>query len=87
MKIEKAFKILCQEITKDITLAYPSDNLPFYLATDASDIVLGAWLGQKTESGHIQPIAFASRKLSRSEERTSCYRLGTSEISKQSYWP
>lgn len=71
MEIDKAFEMLCQEITRDVTLAYPSDNLPYLLGTDASDFGLGAWLGQRHENDTIQPISFASGKLSSSEKNYS----------------
>ena len=45
----------------------PDFNQTFYLTTDASNIAIGAILEQEIE-GHLHPIAYASRKLSKSEQ-------------------
>ena len=45
----------------------PDFNQTFYLTTDLSNIAIGAILEQEIE-GYLHPIAYASRKLSKSEQ-------------------
>ena len=40
---------------------------PIYLITDASDIGVGAWLGQGPDLNSLKPARFYSRKLNPSQ--------------------
>lgn len=51
-------------------LAYPDHSKPYILTTDASDFAIGAVLSQG-EIGKDRPIHFASRSLTRAEEKHS----------------
>ena len=57
-------------ISSSQVLIYPDFQKPFILTTDASKFVIGAVLSQG-QIGKDKPIAFASRTLSKSEERYS----------------
>ena len=49
-------------------LAYPNEDGPFYLDTDASGMGLGAVLSQ-VQDGDKHVIAYYSRALSRTEQQ------------------
>ena len=51
-------------------LQLPNFDHQFIVATDASDVAVGAILQQDTGMG-LQPIAYASRKLQQDEVRYS----------------
>lgn len=53
------------------TLTHYNESLPLILATDASDVGLGAALFHKFQDGSEKPIAFASRRLDRAESKYS----------------
>lgn len=57
-------------LTSSDVLIYPDYNKPFLLTTDASDYAIGAVLSQG-EIGRDKPIHFASRTLSKTEEKYS----------------
>ena len=61
--MDKAFEALRQFLTHSPLCVLPDGSLPFVLRTDASDAGLGAVLLQDQGSG-LQPIAYASKKLS-----------------------
>ena len=63
---DNAFKAVKSVIAKDVLLRYPDLNSPFVIETDASDYQLGAVIKQ-----HGQPIAFYSRKLTKSQQKYS----------------
>ena len=50
---------------------------PFKLATDASDLAVGAVLLQEDESGIEHPVAYFSKKLSKSQRNYSTIEKGT----------
>ena len=58
----QAFETLKKELTKAPIMVAPDWNLPFELMCDASDMAIGAVLGQKKDK-HFQPIYYASRTL------------------------
>ena len=64
---QEAFDKLKERLTTAPVLTFPNFDKPFYLATDASGIGLGAVLMQKTSEGKLKPIAYASRKLAKAE--------------------
>lgn len=57
-------------LTSSDILIYPDYSKPFILTTDASDYAIGAVLSQG-EVGKDKPIHFASRTLSKTEEKYS----------------
>ncbi len=63
----KAFETLKQSLTSSPILIVPDTALPFTVTTDASKIAAGAILQQDLGKG-LQPIAFLSHKLNRSEQ-------------------
>lgn len=68
---EKSFQAVKQAIMSDSTLAHFDPKLPLILATDASPCGLGAVISHRLPSGIERPISFASRSLTKSEERYS----------------
>ncbi|XP_072166477.1 uncharacterized protein [Diadema setosum] len=65
---EQAFNTLKSRLTSSPILHLPDHESPFILATDASDVGIGAVLMQRVE-GEKFPIAYISRKLSDTERR------------------
>lgn len=68
---EHSYQKIKDIIVQDITLAHFKDNLPLVLATDASPVGLGAVISHRYPDGTERPIAFASRALTKTEERYS----------------
>ena len=64
---EQAFQALKDAIVNDITLAYPNFSKIFVVQTDAAQFGIGACLMQQQDDDSLQPIAFASRTLSKRE--------------------
>ena len=67
---QQCFEKLKKILTSSDILIYPDYTKPFVLTTDASDYAIGAVLSQG-EIGKDKPIHFASRTLSRTEEKYS----------------
>lgn len=67
---QDAFDTLKKALTKAPILAYPDFNLPFLLATDASNDAIGMVLGQK-QNGREVVISYAGRKLNPAERNYS----------------
>lgn len=67
---EAAFTKIKQQIASDTVLVKYDPKLPLILATDASPIGISAVLSHKID-GEERPIMFASRSLSKSEQRYS----------------
>lgn len=59
----EAFDTLVKAVANCPTLSDPDPDLPFHLATDASQYGLGAALYQETPEGERRYIAFASKSL------------------------
>jgi hypothetical protein len=72
---EKAFVTIKQAMSTTPVLKHVDYNLPFIVETDASDFALGAVLLQPDVLGsvHLQPVAYASRKLVAAERNYSVY--------------
>ena len=64
---QEAFDKLKMKLTTAPVLTFPNFDKPFYLATDASGIGIGAVLMQKADDGKLKPIAYASRRLAKAE--------------------
>ena len=71
---DKAFNTLKSCLISPPVLGYPDFNKSFELHTDASSSGLGAVLYQEQE-GKNRVIAYASRSLTKSEQRYPAYRL------------
>nr|XP_055033931.1 uncharacterized protein LOC129422186 [Misgurnus anguillicaudatus] len=69
-----AFKKIIHCLTHAPVLAFADPTLPYVLHVDASLSGLGAVLNQEHPEG-LRPVAFASRKLSSSEERYPIHQL------------
>lgn len=67
---KRCFEKLKNILSSDDILIYPDYKQPFILTTDASEFAIGAVLSQG-EVGKDRPIHFASRTLSRTEEKYS----------------
>ena len=67
---QKAFDELKKLMTTSPLLAYFDQSLPVILHVDASDQALGVILAQRHPEG-IKPVAYASRKLSKTEQKLS----------------
>lgn len=67
---KRCFEKLKNILSSEDILIYPDYKQPFILTTDASDFAIGAVLSQG-EVGKDRPIHFASRTLSRTEEKYS----------------
>ena len=68
---QRAFDYLKNQLCTQAKLNLPDFNQPFRLACDASNVALGAVLSQLDENGREQPVAFASRVLSKAERNWS----------------
>lgn len=66
---EDAFIKLKEAICGAPACYAPNFKLPFIVYTDASSYAVGACLAQRDESGEEHPIAFASKKLSKAQEK------------------
>ena len=73
---QEAFERLKSMLTSPPVLSYPDFSEPFQLHTDASGEGLGAVLEQ-TSDGVGHPVAFASRTLSKPEQRYGITELET----------
>ena len=72
---EQSFLELKELCSNTPVLAYPDYTKNFKLYTDASENGLGAVLTQLKEDGKEQPIAYASRTLSKSERNYDVHKL------------
>ena len=63
---EKAFQNLKNALTSDAILVFPDFTQKFVLATDASDIGIGACLSQEHD-GILKPIGYAGRAFNKAE--------------------
>lgn len=68
---DKAFQSLKTSLTSSDILMYPDFSKPFVLATDASDVSVGATLQQYDDKGNLKPIAYAGRALKPAEKNYS----------------
>jgi len=66
---EESFQRLKAAFNENVPLMMPDYTKPFIIDTDASDIAVGAVLGQIDNEGKERPVFFASRKLSPAEKK------------------
>uniref|UniRef100_A0A5S6Q2I3 RNA-directed DNA polymerase n=2 Tax=Trichuris muris TaxID=70415 RepID=A0A5S6Q2I3_TRIMR len=64
-----AFQKLRTALLSEPILRLPDFDASFILDTDASDTAIGAVLSQRDEHGREHPVAYASRTLTRAEQR------------------
>ena len=64
-----AFDQLKCSLSSETVLASLNFDRPFFLQTDASNVGVGAVLGQADDAGHDKPVAYFSRKLYPRETR------------------
>ena len=69
VECQHAFEVLRACLSSPPVLSYPDYSRRFVLDTDASDIGIGAVLSQEDATGSEVVIAYASRTLSRPEQR------------------
>ena len=67
---ESSFVSLRNSLSEDSFLIHPDNSSHFYVATDASDVGMGAVLLQKRD-GELRPIQFASKRFSPSQRKYS----------------
>ena len=60
---QKSFEIIKEKLSEPPVLVHPDYNKQFILSCDASNISLGAMLGQRDDHGIIHPISYFSKKL------------------------
>ena len=72
-----AFAAVKALFASDILLRHIDWNKVFYLTTDASQLGVGAWLGQKNEHGDILPVLCISKKLTDTQRRWPATKLET----------
>ena len=68
---DTAFEAVKKIFMDDLTLRHIDWDKKVYLTTDASLTGIGAWIGQKNESGQLLPVVCASKKLSATQQRWS----------------
>ena len=68
---EKAFRDIKTWLAHAPVMAYHRQGAPTRLTTDASPVGIGTILEQRQEDGSYRPIYYASRKLSKVEQRYS----------------
>ena len=73
---EESFKTLKHALTTAPVLSHPDPNHPFLVTTDASKVGLGGELSQVDSQGHIHPVAYFSRALTKRERSYPTYDRG-----------
>jgi len=64
---QKAFDTLRTALVSKPVLAFPDQDKPYTLTTDASNVGIAAVLSQPDEHGNLRPVAYASKKLTDAE--------------------
>jgi hypothetical protein len=65
-----AFETLKGALVSAPVLAYPDFSRPFIIQCDASNVAIGAVIGQQV-NGHFRPVMYGSRHLTQPESRYS----------------
>ena len=69
---KQAFEKTKEDLANAALLNHPDESLDLILATDASDVAIGATLYQSRGESR-EPLAFYSRRLSKTERKYSTY--------------
>ena len=69
--VATAVEILKAKITEGPVMSLPKHNREFKLTTDASQYAIGGVLAQRDENGDDHPIWYASRTLTKTEQKYS----------------
>ena len=64
---ETAYVRLKNILSETTTLAHPNYNEPFVLFTDASNYCIGACLAQADKQGHLRPLGYFSKTMTRTQ--------------------
>lgn len=70
---EAAFEKCKQDLAGATLLVHPAENGKLRLATDASDTAIGAVIEQKINNGSWLPLAFFSKKFTKTQRKYSTY--------------
>ena len=70
---EIAFAKIKEAFLKQLVLAFPDHNKPFFVMTDASLTASGSVLMQKDSNGHLHPCAYFSKTFSPTERNYDIY--------------
>ena len=65
----QAFEMLKELFSRNLELMRIDWNKKIYLTSDASQIGVGAWLGQLDERGELMPVICASKKFNNTQQR------------------
>ena len=76
MNVNWHFEKLNMVLVEDVTLAFADFEKEFFLEVDACKTGLGAVLYQLDDNQKRRPLAYASRKTSRTEQAYSTQKLG-----------
>ena len=68
---EKAFTKLKYSLSNDIVLCFPDYTRPFVVATDASNVAIGAVISHVMDDGIERPIAYMSKTLKKTQRKWS----------------
>ena len=69
---DDAFQEVLNKLCSPVTLAFPVENAPTYLVTDASNVAAGAVLHQKID-GELRSLAFFSRAFNKAQLKYSVF--------------
>lgn len=70
---EEAFNTLRNALMRAPVLDHPDPSRPFIVTTDASKVGLGGELSQEDSQGHVHPVAYFSRALTKRERSYPTY--------------
>lgn len=65
----QAVQDLKDAVCNAVTLAYPRNDLPYIIESDACDLAAGAVLKQRHEDGKEYPVAFMSKKFTEAQRK------------------
>ena len=72
---EKSYELMKRVLTETPVLIHPNFEKDFILSTDASGYALGAVLEQEGDDGKLHPVGYASKTLTKLEQKYSTTEL------------
>src|SRR6266487_3393771 len=72
---EKSYELMKRVLTETPVLIHPNFEKDFILSTDASGYTLGAVLEQEGDDGKLHPVGYASKTLTKLEQKYSTTEL------------